>query len=80
MTEPKYIEFIEAPQLSPKTKRWLVRAKEGGLIGEIKWYWSWRQYSFFPMSCTVFEKTCLRDIASFCEEQTRQQRYGDKQT
>jgi hypothetical protein len=34
-------------------------------IGTIKWYPSWRCYSFFPESHTVYEKTCLQNIADF---------------
>ena len=69
MSEGKYIRFLEALQVSPKTKRWHISPKEGGIIGEVRWFGRWRQYSAYLNG--IFEKTCLRDIANFCEEQTR---------
>jgi hypothetical protein len=40
----------------------------------VRWYGKWRQYAFFPMPNTVFERQCLRDIANFCEAKTRERR------
>jgi hypothetical protein len=76
--EPKWIRFVEKPPLksAQKTKRWHVETKGGDeagfLIGEIIWDGRWRCYAFAPVENvgTVYEKTCLRDIASFCEQQT----------
>ncbi len=39
------------------------------LIGYIKFYAQWRQYTFFPLNC-VLNKDCLREIADFCVEAT----------
>ena len=53
-----------------KTKTWDVMTKEEhAILGEIRWFGRWRGYAFFPLTDTVFEKTCLRDIANFIEEQ-----------
>jgi hypothetical protein len=74
MNEPKYIQFVDAGYSSSgKTKVWDVATKEDAedLIGEIKWFGPWRCYAFYPFEKTVFEKTCLRDIADFCEKQTK---------
>lgn len=74
MSEPKYIQFVDAGYSSSgKTKVWDVATKEDSedLLGQIKWFGSWRCYAFCPYDKTVFEKTCLRDIANFCEEQTK---------
>jgi len=55
-----------------KTKIWEVMSKEQeSILGVIKWYGPWRRYSFFPQSDTRFEKTCLWDIADFCDEETK---------
>lgn len=55
-----------------KTTVWEVMNKERtAILGVIKWYGAWRRYSFFPHQNTIFEKTCLRDIADFCEEETQ---------
>ena len=69
-----FITFSEeAP--NKKTKRWGVFAKEGRFrLGQIAWFGRWRCYSFLPLADTVFEQRCLRDIADFCESQTKLQR------
>lgn len=61
---------------SGKTKVWEVVPIEGDgrNIGCIKWFGRWRKYSFFPANETVFETDCLRLIADFCEERTKEQR------
>ena len=74
---PKWIDFLELPQETPKTRLWAVVSLEGGVrLGRIRWYGPWRKYSFYPEAATVFEKTCLRDIADFCEAQTKEQKSG----
>ena len=53
-----------------KTHVWNVLAKDEYVrLGEIRWFARWRAYAFFPAPNLVFEKTCLRDIAAFCESQ-----------
>lgn len=74
----KWIEFVILPRekIGEKTTRWQVipkeqeRAKQHPL-GVVKWYGGFRRYSFFPAPNTIFEQQCLRDIADFCQEQTR---------
>lgn len=59
----------------PKTSVWTVFTKnERVTLGQIMWFGRWRCYAFFPDQFLVFEKTCLRDIADFCELQTKLQR------
>jgi hypothetical protein len=49
-----------------KTLVYDVRAAKSGIwLGDIRWASGWRQYAFYPASATFYEKTCLRDIASF---------------
>ena len=63
----KYLAFEPGPD-KPKTKTW--RVVSDTFVGIIAWRGPWRQYSFFPEPGSVFEKTCLRDIANFCEYQS----------
>lgn len=73
----KYVHFqFQERSKSLKTLVWEVQTNDGEdtLLGHVKWYGPWRQYSFFtdsPFTDLVFEKQCLRDIANFCEEQTK---------
>lgn len=72
-SEAKWIDFHECvPRTKDaKTKTWAVVAREGGAcLGAVKWFGRWRQYAFFPGPVTVYEPTCLRDIATFCEAMT----------
>lgn len=74
----KYIYFVKSRKQNPKTMIYLVRTNNshglGILLGMIKWYAQWRQYGFFPEEKTVFEKTCLHDIADFCIQLNKKQR------
>jgi len=77
MTEGTYIRFVEGTP-KPKTKTWAVFGDKDGdghdLIGCIAWLGRWRKYCFFPEPETVFEQVCLREIAEFCEHETRHHR------
>lgn len=69
-TETKWLRFQEQPKMpGRKTSIWTVSAKESGVcLGEIAWYGPWRQYVFNPANGCLFNRTCLRDLATFCEE------------
>ena len=43
-------------------------------IGVVKWFGRWRKYSFFPNADSVYEETCLREIAEFCQQLTKAHR------
>jgi len=67
-----HIKFVPAPP-KPKTKVWwIVNKYDDGHIGTIGWYASWRKYSFYPLNNTVYEQVCLREIADFCENKTKE--------
>jgi hypothetical protein len=80
MSEPKHVYFEEVGlSASRLTKIWDVRSKhDDSLLGEIKWYAPWRQYSFVvdlakfkDVKELVNAASCLRDIANFCEIMTK---------
>ena len=57
---------------NPATQRWAVMPVDGsGQIGLVQWYARWRKYCFFPMANTVYEQICLREIADFCERESK---------
>ena len=74
---PKWIKF-ELLDATRKTKRWQVQMQEGTALGSVHWYGAWRQYCFFPLADTIYERQCLRDIAQFCETQSRLHRENNK--
>jgi len=60
--ETQYLVFEELPTKT-KTKYITVTNKRSqDIIGEIKWYGSWRQYCFFPEFDTVWNNGCLTDV------------------
>jgi len=70
--QPKYTEYTSKwlrfiwHSSTGKTDVWQVRAKDGDiLLGVVKWYGPFRAYSFFPEANTVYEKTCVANIAFF---------------
>ena len=63
----KWLEFVETER-KPKTKVFDVVSKcDCTVLGEIKWYPSWRHYCFFPAIDieTVHSDRCLLEISQF---------------
>lgn len=53
-----------------KTRKFAVyNSFNHSLIGYVKFFAQWRQYTFFPLNC-ILNKDCLREIADFCVEVT----------
>ena len=49
------------------------------ILGTIRWFGRWRKYCFFPASETVYEETCLGEIAEFCVRETKNHRLKKKE-
>jgi hypothetical protein len=82
ITETKWLRFEPQPQPSGrKTSIWKVVAREGGeTLGKVAWWGPWRQYVFFPEheALLLFNRTCLRDLADFCDIATTMYREAIK--
>lgn len=78
----KFIEFKPLPNSEGKRPgTWTVHTKkEGAYLGDIEWWGRWRCYTFSPSWNSVYEHVCLRDIADFCEEQTRAHKQRAKES
>lgn len=74
--EGTYIKFIEGPPAkSGLTRTWWVVQTRGDLhLGWIGWWASWRRYAFYPKEKTVYEETCLGEIAAFIVQETERHR------
>lgn len=57
-----------------KTNIYEVLTEDNTKLGEIRWFGRWRKYCFYPWTQTIYEETCMRDIAQFIEEETLTQR------
>lgn len=74
-----FLEFKLTEQ-GEKTSKWDVLSKRHGFVlGTIKWYGAWRQYTFFPTKETLYNKDCMREIASFLEDQMKARKSGRNQ-
>jgi len=62
----QYIKF-EIAELKPKTEVYNIYSNNGVMLGQVKWFAQWRQYTFFPTNETIFSKGCLRDIEDFIQ-------------
>lgn len=54
------------------TKLWMVQRANGDtVLAWIAWYAPWRKYTMHTLEGVVFDQACLREIADFCENETR---------
>ena len=64
----EYLSFEEDDHYVGKTKRIMVISKKNlNILGEIKWYGDWRQYTFYPKVYTLWNRQCMRDIISYID-------------
>lgn len=77
-TEYKFIHFELAKQQNPNSWIYNCYSNEDEYLGQVKYYARWRQYAYYPTVGTVYEKTCLTDIAEFCRALSVRQRAGIK--
>lgn len=73
-----FIRFrMEAPNSKKKTQVWVVSGDGGSsLLGVVKWFARWRRYAYFPLGECVYEECCLREIAMFIEQRTKEHKEG----
>ena len=65
----KYIKFEKAAKQAPKTSIWECRnIRSNSTLGIVKWYPSWRQYSYFPTIQAVYSSGCMGDISDFLNQ------------
>jgi hypothetical protein len=54
------------------TNVWDVKNTGQLIIGTVSWYAPWRRYGYTSITAhIVLDATCMREIADFCETQTR---------
>jgi hypothetical protein len=64
-------EYIEMAEVEKKTKTsvYAIFSKsDKEHIGTIKWYAPWRQYCFFPVDDTIWNRGCLTDVIGFINQ------------
>ena len=73
----KWVSFSNRRK-SKSGKTFIWNVESNVKIGVIKWHGAWRAYALYPDSNTLFEKTCLRTIADFCESATKKHRQDQR--
>ena len=73
-----YIIFLrrESQEVGKCTRVWFVAEPNSTKLGEVRWFGRWRKYGFFTEAGKVFEETCMREIAYFCETATKKHKKG----
>jgi hypothetical protein len=68
--ETKYLSFVIVPMgVTRKTKVVaIVALHHNEMIGEIRWFSKWRQYSFYPFNKTIWTPACLDDVNTVIKE------------
>ena len=73
-----YLQFKQRGTSSSDSKLWAVLGAQVKVLGIIRWYAPWRKYCFYTLEggAMVFDVNCLREIADFCEAETRSHNAG----
>lgn len=65
MLDKSYINF-KLIEKKPKTYVYaIISNSNNSILGYIKWFNSWRQYTFFPNNKTIYSDGCLNEIINF---------------
>ena len=75
--ESKWVRFerVSTGATPRKTAIYFVVNKtQNALLGEVRWYASWRQYIFAPKENTLYARSCLADIERFIGSLMEQRR------
>jgi hypothetical protein len=61
--ETKYLRFFRESNIHKKTYYVsIVNVSSNRTIGVIQWYSPWRQYCFYPLRNTIWNKDCLDSV------------------
>ena len=58
----EYLDFRVTRQTEKTVVVGVFSRRSDALLGEVKWYGPWRQYTFFPAHDCIFNTGCMEDI------------------
>jgi hypothetical protein len=78
LKETKYLKFVLNSRIPGKKTDVVevINVHHFFTIGYIKWYSKWRQYCFFPLGETIWNKDCLKDVNEIINTMTL--KHGDE--
>jgi hypothetical protein len=80
LNKPSHLYFNELNNDGKKTRCWEVTViASDGVLGTVSFWGAWRKYVFKPASQTLYDASCLREIAEFTESETKKWRDGFKE-
>lgn len=59
-----YLRFVEDTSIPGLATRVILvqSTRSSALLGHIRWFGRWRQYTFWPRPNTTFNQSCLAEI------------------
>lgn len=70
-----HLYFNELNNEGKKTLRWeVMNTSTDEVLGVIQFRGAWRKYVFVPSQFTLYDASCLREIADFTESETKKWR------
>lgn len=70
-----HLYFNELRNDGKKTKLWEVTSiASDEVLGRISFWGAWRKYVYKPLAGTLYDASCLREIADFMESETNKWR------
>ena len=70
--------FFEKCGDKPKTEVYAVVNKSSdNEIGQIEWYYPWRQYIFAPVEASVYNDGCLDTITAFLKRLNKEKKLSN---
>jgi len=70
-TKTSHLHFNELNVEGRKTRVWEVTAiASDEVLGRVQFYGAWRKYTFSPFAGTLYDHSCLREIADFAEAES----------
>jgi hypothetical protein len=69
--------FNELNNVGKKTRQWEVTAVASDeVLGHVSFWGAWRKYVFKPLAATLYDASCMREIADFTETATKNWKAG----
>lgn len=71
----EHLSFRNLGKANPKATTFVYRVASrynNSVLGYVKWYAQWRQYTFFPEQFTILDKKCLTELAEYCNMKTNE--------
>lgn len=64
-----YFYVLKEELPTRKTPKYYIFNNNGvDILGEIKWFSSWRKFCFYPSEATIWDSKCLNDVMTLLDD------------